>query len=180
MRTPTRNARARRAQARYGVWVEYTSLRYNSFVYSYNISRLLYYPTIVTFIYASVAYNILFKQVSNAEGSELYLLGKGYSSFAFSFGTGHKSIGNPVLRLLGIKSYELHKKLANGLDLSRRSAEDAEINFQKFGYFVRFRISRPGKFIASFLILLAYPYDFLAFRFRYVNKGRWDGNWRGV
>ena len=71
MRTLTRIARARRAQARYGVWTENIRLRYNSFEYLYNISRLLYYPTIVTFIYASVAYNILFKQVSNAEGSEL-------------------------------------------------------------------------------------------------------------
>lgn len=71
MRTPTCIGRARRAQARYGVWTENIRLSYFSFVYLYNISRLLYYPTIVTFIYASVAYIILFKQVSNAEGSEL-------------------------------------------------------------------------------------------------------------
>ena len=69
MRTLTRIARARRAQARYGVWTENIRLRYNSFVYLYNISRLLYYPPILAFIYASVAYIIL--QVSNAEGSAL-------------------------------------------------------------------------------------------------------------
>jgi hypothetical protein len=66
------------------------------------------------------------------------------------------------------------------MDRCSVSADDAEINYHKFSYFVRFRISREGKFIASFLILHANPYDFLAFRFSYVNKGLWDSNWRGV
>jgi hypothetical protein len=40
------------------------------FLIIYNISRLVYYPIIFAFIYASVVHILLFKQVSNAGGSD--------------------------------------------------------------------------------------------------------------